>query len=72
MTSADNDKGEKLEISCITGGNTNGTLLWGKKKVSNFIQILYGTVNLLLGMRLRETKIYVHTKTYMAVHELYS
>ena len=32
MRRADNDKGEKLEISCITGGNTNGTLLWGKKK----------------------------------------
>lgn len=32
MRRADNDKEEKLETSCITGGNTNDALLWGKKK----------------------------------------
>lgn len=32
MTSADNDEVEKLEISCITDGNTNGTTTLGEEK----------------------------------------
>lgn len=32
MTSADNDEVEKLEISCITDANTNGTTTLGKKE----------------------------------------